>query len=99
QSNLCYRHTWHEDFAGQALSDKRAIAMLRSEKGRWVDYVIEFARGIDNLVDYYGFLSEADGHEGTNTSKRIDYYFDVFLQSVKKAGLTEYLKELDRYNA
>ncbi len=98
QNNLYYRHTWYEDFAGQALSDKRAIAMLRSEKGRWVDYVIEFARGIDNLVDYYGFLSEADEHEGTNTSKRIDYYLDVFLQSVKKTGVTEYLKELDRYN-
>jgi hypothetical protein len=23
-------------------------------KGRWVDYVIEFARGIDNLVGFYG---------------------------------------------
>ncbi len=98
QNNLYYRHTWCEDFAGRALSDKRAIAMLRSEKGRWVDYVIEFARGIDNLVDYYGYLSEADGSEGTNTSTRLDYYFDVFLQSVKKAVLTEYLKELDRYN-
>src|SRR5208283_3382346 len=78
QNNLYYRHTWREDFAGQALSDKRAIAMLRSEKGRWVDYVIEFARGIDNLVDYYGLLSEADGPEGTNSPKKLDYYFDVF---------------------
>ena len=53
QNNLYYRHTWDYDFNGEALSDKRVIAKLRSEHGRWVDYVIEFARGIDNLVGYY----------------------------------------------
>ncbi len=45
QNNLFFRHTWDDDFTGQALSDKRAIAKLRAEKNRWVDYVIEFSRG------------------------------------------------------
>ena len=58
QNNLYFRHTWDDDFTGQALADKRAIAKLRSEKGRWVDYVIEFARSLDNLVDYHGLLAE-----------------------------------------
>ena len=58
QNNLYFRHTWDDDFAGRALADKRAIARLRSEHGRWVDYVIEFARGMDNLVDFHGLVSE-----------------------------------------
>ncbi len=58
QNNVYFRHTWDDDFTGQALSDKRIIAMLRSEKGRWVDYIIEFSRGIDNLVGYYDALSD-----------------------------------------
>jgi len=33
QNNSFFKHTWDEDFAGQALSDKSTIAMLRSEKG------------------------------------------------------------------
>ncbi len=98
QNNLYYRNTWDEDFAGQALSDKRAIAALRSEKGRWVDYVIEFSRGIDNLVDHYGELSRLGRPAETQPITRIDYYFDVFLQSVQKVAVAEYMKELERYN-
>ncbi len=98
QNNMLFKHTWNEDFAGQALSDKRAIAMLRSEKGRWVDYVIEFARGIDNLVGFYSELSELNRPREIHASKKVDYYFDVFLQGVKKVNLSEYLKEIERYN-
>ena len=98
QNNLLFRHTWDEDFAGQALSDKRLIAMLRSEKGRGVDYVIEFSRGIDNLVGFYCELSELNRPTKTKASKRLDYYFDLFLQTVKKETIHEYLKEIDRYN-
>ena len=58
QNNLFFKHTWDDDFAGQALADKRAIAKLRSEKGRWVDYVIEFARSIDNMVNFHGVLAD-----------------------------------------
>ncbi len=98
QNNLYYRHTWDYDFTGQALSDKRLIAKLRSEHGRWVDYVIEFTRGIDNLVGYYQELSRLNRPAEPTSSKRLDFYFDVFLQSIKKVKIGEYIKEIERYN-
>jgi stage V sporulation protein R len=98
QNNLFFQHTWDYDFTGQALSDKRLIARLRAEKGRWVDYIIEFARGIDNLVGYYGELSRKNHHRPAREEQRLNYYFDVFLQSVKKVSITEYIKEINRYN-
>jgi len=98
QNNLFFRHTWDDDFVGQALSDKRLIAKLRSEKGRWVDYVIEFTRGIDNLVGYHGELSRLNRPLSEDRSKRLDYYFDVFLQTIRKVKIHEYMKEINRYN-
>jgi len=98
QSNLYFRHSWDYDFTGQALSDKRMIAKLRSEKGRWVDYVIEFARGIDNLVGYHEELSQRHRQFKTNRSKMLDFYFDVFLQTEIKVKINEYIKEIERYN-
>jgi len=98
QNNLYFRHTWDYDFTGQALSDKRMIAKLRSEKGRWVDYIIEFSRGIDNLVGYHDELSHFSRSQGSNTSKMLDFYFDVFLQSIKKIKVNEYVNEIQRYN-
>jgi stage V sporulation protein R len=98
QNNLYFRHTWDYDFTGQALSDKRMIAKFRSEKGRWVDYVIEFARGIDNLVGYHEELSRLNRPVKTNRSKMLDYYFDVFLQTEKKVKINAYIKEIERYN-
>ena len=97
QNNLYFRHTWDYDFTGQALSDKRLIANYRSEKGRWVDYVIEFTRGIDNLVGYHSELSRLNRPGQTGRANRLDFYFDVFLQSVKKVKVTEYIKEIERY--
>jgi len=98
QNNLYFKHTWDDDFAGQALADKRAIAQLRSEKGRWVDYVLEFARSIDNQVDYHGVLADQHRPEGAGLGKRVDYYFDVFLQDEKKARVNQYVQEIERYN-
>jgi stage V sporulation protein R len=98
QNNLYFRHTWDYDFTGQALSDKRMIAKLRSEKGRWVDYVIEFSRGIDNLVGYHDALSQYSRPQAITTSKMLDFYFDVFLQSIKKIKINEYVNEIQRYN-
>lgn len=98
QNNVYFSHTWDYDFTAQALSDKRLIAKLRSEKGRWVDYVIEFTRGIDNLVGYYNTLSRLDRIEPTKSGKRLDYYFDIYLQNVKKASTHEYVKEIEKYN-
>ena len=98
QKNLFFRHTWDYDFTGRALSDKRAITKLRAEKGRWVDYVIEFTRGIDNLVGYYEELSHLSNTHVMSRSKRLDFYFDVFLQSEKKIKIGKYIKEIERYN-
>ena len=98
QNNLYFRHTWDYDFTGRALSDKRMISSLRSEKGRWVDYIIEFSRGIDNLVGYHDELSRLHRAPRSDQSKMIDYYFDVFLQSIKKVKTNKYIKELERYN-
>ncbi|MFH1029035.1 MAG: SpoVR family protein [Pseudomonadota bacterium] len=99
QNNLYFRHTWDYDFTGQALSDKRVIARLRAEKGRWVDYVIEFARSIDNLVDFHGELADLFTPPEAACSSRLNYYFDHFLQSEKKISVSEYIKEVNRYNA
>jgi stage V sporulation protein R len=99
QNNLYFRHTWDYDFTAQALSDKRAIATLRSEHGRWVDYVIEFGRAIDNLVGYHRELSRLHSQPITDGSPRLDYYFDVFLQRERKVPITAYIKEIQRYNA
>ena len=98
QNNLYFRHTWDYDFTGEALSDKRVIAKLRSEHGHWVDYVIEFSRGIDNLVGYYRELDQLFPVPTTQHSHRLDYYFDVFLQTIKKIKTSEYMKEIERYN-
>lgn len=98
QNNIFFRNTWDYDFTGQALSDKRLIARLRSEKGRWVDYVIEFARGIDNLVGYYHNLTECDSANTHSEITALDYYFDVFLQTVQNVPCTVYTKELEKYN-
>jgi stage V sporulation protein R len=98
QNNIYFRHTWDYDFTNRALSDKRMIAKLRSEKGRWVDYIIEFSRGIDNLVGFHEELSLINRPKTVNSSKMLDYYFDVFLQSVKNVRTTEYIKEIERYN-
>jgi stage V sporulation protein R len=98
QNNVYFSHTWDYDFTGKALSDKRLIAKLRSEKGRWVDYVIEFARGIDNLVGYFNTLSEIDRPTPGKSEKCLNYYFDVFLQQEKKVSTHEYVKEIEKYN-
>ncbi len=97
QNNFYFRHTWDDDFVGRALADKRLINDLRTKHGRWVDYVIEFTRGLDNIVGFYGELSElADSRN--NKFSRLDYFFDVFLQHDKKVSIPEYIKEITRYN-
>ena len=98
QNNLFFRHTWDYDFTGQALADKRLIAKLRSEKGRWVDYIIEFTRGIDNIIGYHDELSKFNRPPASERSRRLDFYFDVFLQSHLKVKGHEYIKEIEKYN-
>ncbi|MCP4746367.1 MAG: SpoVR family protein [Desulfobacteraceae bacterium] len=98
QNNLFFRHTWNYDFNGEALSDKRVIAKLRAERGRWVDYVIEFSRGIDNLVGYYCELDQNFTIPTTQHNLRVDYYFDIFIQNIKHFKTSEYIKEIERFN-
>lgn len=98
QNNLFYKNTWDIDLAGQALTDKRLIAQLRAEKGRWVDYAIEFARGVDNLVGYQRELNNQISQDGKKKITRTDFYFDTFLQVQKSVSNNEYLKEITRYN-
>ena len=98
QNNLFFRHTWDFDFASRALSDKRLIAKLRSEKGRWVDYIIEFSRSIDNLVGYFEELAHYSREKEGRKLSQLDFYFDTFLQSEKKVSIMEYIKELERFN-
>ncbi len=98
QNNLFFKHTWDYDFNGQALADKRLISKYRSEKGRWVDYIIEFARGIDNLVGYHEVVSDSVMPDERRLMGMLDYYFDIFLQKEKQVTQNEYLKEIDRHN-
>ena len=98
QNNLYFRHTWQYDFTAQALSDKRLIAKTRAEKGRWVDYLIEFARGIDNLTGYHNELSRFQQPHVDGWSKMLNYYFDVFLQQEIGKNISKYVHEIERYN-
>lgn len=96
QNNLYFRHTWDYDFAGKALSDKRLVAKLRSEKGRWVDYIIEFARAIDNLVGYFDALAAFNVEQKKLT--KIDFYFDTFVQEKQDSSIAGYVTEIELYN-
>lgn len=98
QNNLLFKNTWNDDFAGQALADKRFIEQLRSKHGRWVDYVIEFSRSIDNIIRYYDVLQKNEFPDNMNPGSKIGFYFDEFLQDIAKAPLRFYYDELDRYN-
>jgi len=98
QNNCHFRHTWDDDFVGRALADKRLLSKLRTIHGRWVDYVIEFARGIDNVVGYYEELGSHSDPDKEKPVGRLDYFFDIFLQKVQAVSIPEYLKEIDHYN-
>lgn len=101
QNNLFFRDTWNDDFCGQALANKRLITRLREDMGeesRWVDYVIEFSRGINNLVGYYAELDKYNHDIKSGIDKRIDFYFDSFLGKTAKITTKKYLEEIDKYN-
>ncbi|WP_026999197.1 SpoVR family protein [Eisenibacter elegans] len=98
QNNRMFEHTWGDDFVGQALADKRLIANLRSEHGRWVDYAIEFSRGINNLNGYYRELYRRNFPQDNEPPTRVGFYFGKFLQDIEKISDTQYYKEVERYN-
>ncbi len=98
QNNILFEKTWDDDFVGRALADKRMIANLRSDHGRWVDYVIEFSRGIDNLVGYFNALYDKEYTAARDLSGKLDYYFSEFLQNQEQSDIQEIFKEVERYN-
>src|SRR3989338_6022177 len=106
QNNVFFKNTWNGDFCGEALADKRLIERTRNELGlerRWVDYVIEFARSIDNLVGYYPELEgesviQAQSILG-NFSGKFEFYFGEFLREHIDRGFIQikfYYNEIDR---
>lgn len=96
QNNVLFEHTWDEDFVGLALSDKRLIESYRKQYGRWVDYVIEFSRSIDNIVGYFGTLFHRDYPKETPT--HLQFYLETFLQDFEKASPGTVFSEIGKYN-
>ena len=98
QNNILFENTWNDDFVGLALADKRLIENLRSQHGRWVDYVIEFSRSIDNITGYFRSLPHQQLLEGHSLSSKLNFYFEVFLQKILNVPQHLIFKEIDRYN-
>ena len=98
QNNIFFKETWDYDFAGKALADKRLIDYFRSQHGRWVDYIIEFSRSINNLTGYYKIISKYRNENEVESSSQIDYYFQIFLQDIKKKSVNFINSEIKRYN-
>lgn len=108
QNNVFFRKTWDDDFCGQALADKRLLNSIRAERGdkkRWVDYVIEFSRAIENLVGYHEELQAGDRAEQPEIfgvfPEKVNFYFGQFLKrlhEIKTVELKFYYDEIDRYN-
>lgn len=109
QNNVFFQNTWHGDFCGEALADLRLINRIREEMGdkkRWVDYAIEFARSVDNLVGFYQELDSDDKSQIQNIigllSDRLNFYFGEFLRQrydTKAVELKFYYDEIERLNA
>ena len=98
QNNILFERTWNDDFVGQALADKRLIASLRSEHGRWLDYTIEFSRNMDNLVGYFKLISATNYPKNIEPTSKARYYFSTFIQENIKLPSHEIYKEVEKYN-
>ncbi len=98
QNNVLFNKTWSDDFVGQALADKRLIDSLRTEYGRWVDYIIEFSRSIDNITGYFDRILADYMPQDMIPAEKLDFYFEVFLQEFEKKSVNDIFKEVQRYN-
>src|SRR3989338_3769559 len=108
QNNIFFRRTWDDDFCGQALADKRLVNSIREQLGlekRWVDYVIEFTKAIDNLVGYHAELQDIDRRDAPEIfgilSEKINFYLGPFLKERQETKVTDpqfYRDEIERYN-
>ncbi len=98
QNNILFQNTWNDDFVGTALADKRLIESLRSRYGRWVDYVIEFGRSIDNIIGYFGTLPKHKLKPEEEPGQKMDFFINVFLQDMLKKNPAEVIKYIETYN-
>jgi len=98
QNNIMFENTWNDDFVGVALADKRLIELYRNKYGRWVDYVIEFSRSIDNITGYFKSLSALNYPYNLEPDEKINFYFNTFLPDILKKHDSEISKERERYN-
>lgn len=104
QNNVFFQKTWGDDFCGQALAGKRLLNKIREELGeekRWVDYVVEFTRGIDNLVGFHAELNHPDDGIDAPAYSRTDFYFGEFLNGLYQKNIIttgHFAKDLERYN-
>jgi stage V sporulation protein R len=98
QNNILFERTWNDDFVGQALADKRMIENLRSKHGRWVDYVIEFSRSIDNITGYFRNLPRRNFSPEMESSEKLNFYIRDFLQDIVKVPQNTIFREIERYN-
>ena len=99
QNNRFFEHTWSDDFKGIALAHKRLIARMRSKHQHWVDYIIEFARGMDNLVPFTKQLYKINQTPKAVSEQKIDFFFDVFVQNREnEKDQFKYQKWIDRFN-
>lgn len=98
QNNRLFEHTWNDDFVGVALADKRLIESFRSKHGRYVDYVLEFARSIDNIIGYFDSLAKFEYPYHLEPEAKTNYFFNVFLPIEAKVADIEIYKLTDLYN-
>jgi len=98
QNNVLFENLRTDDFVGLALADKRLIENFRSTYGRWVDYVIEFSRSIDNITGYFRMLPRQGLISGKQLTSKLNFYFEIFLQEIIKVPQGQIFKEIERYN-
>jgi len=98
RNNVLFENTWKDDFIGKALADKRLIESLRSKYGRWVDYVIEFGRSIDNITGYYSLLPKLNLNSDQEPGEMMTYFINVFLPDEAKLNEVEIIKFIEKYN-
>ncbi|MFZ2955948.1 MAG: SpoVR family protein [Candidatus Ozemobacteraceae bacterium] len=99
QNNVFFAKTWLDDFLARAHAHAEILKELRYEKGRWVDYAIEFSRNIDNLVNFFADLNrEKTSEPRTRSQIKLAFFFDEYLQNILKSTTFKYIEELNRYN-
>jgi stage V sporulation protein R len=98
QNNILFENTWNMDFVGIALADKRLLESLRSKHGRWVDYVIEFGRSIDNILGYFKTLPKNKLKDEQEPGEKIDFFINVFLQEIENVSQVKVINHIERYN-